>query len=136
MQTIPLTYIIDDDPIFLVIAEKMLKKNPAFVDVKTFSDGQEGIQQLHSDIKQQKQLPTLILLDINMPVLDGWGFLEAYQKLPIAKGPKIFICTSSIDLRDRNQAKSYTAVSDMLSKPLTKEMVDHLARHSMGNTIL
>jgi CheY-like chemotaxis protein len=67
----------------------------------------------------------LVLLDINMPEMDGWEFLEAIQKL---KNPKILVVmvTSSVDNRDRKKAKSYTQVIEYIEKPLTVDSCSHI----------
>jgi CheY-like chemotaxis protein len=66
-------------------------------------------------------LPDVILLDINMPIMDGWDFLEWFKEFKenLVKAIPIFMVSSSIDWRDIEKAKSYEEVIDYMSKPLT-----------------
>jgi CheY-like chemotaxis protein len=72
-------------------------------------------------IQKNTATPFLILLDINMPVMDGWEFLDAIQNL---ESPSVFVVmvTSSVDSRDRNKALKYAQVIDYIEKPLSVEV--------------
>ena len=73
--------------------------------------------------KDATQLPDLIFLDINMPHMDGWEFLNEFITLPESarQKTKIIMLTSSVDVNDIAKAKTYKPVTDFLSKPLTKD---------------
>ena len=79
MKKAELTFIIDDDNIFVFVLKKLLEKNENFVQFRDFKNGEDVIDILEKD---SAEFPDIILLDINMPVVDGWQFLEKLEELP------------------------------------------------------
>jgi CheY-like chemotaxis protein len=74
------------------------------------------------------KLPDYILLDINMPIMNGWDFLDEYKRLsidPLGK-TKIYIISSSVFSNDINKAKSYNLVKSFISKPLSVEKIKEM----------
>lgn len=122
---IDLTYIIDDDKIFVFVLKKLLEKNGNFKEVIDFSNGEDVIQTI---CVPDKPRPNLILLDINMPVLDGWQFLDELEKFSCKDKHNVFIMTSSIDTSDIEKAKSYTTVKDFISKPINNEKLEEIIK--------
>jgi CheY-like chemotaxis protein len=118
MKKIPLTYIIDDDNIFTFVLKKILERNDSFQEIIDFKNGQNVIDLLR---KKNQKIPNIILLDINMPVIDGWQFLEELEKLPIKEKLNIFIMSSSIDATDIQKSKSFSMVKDFISKPINND---------------
>ena len=124
---------VDDDPITLMLCRKVVERVEFAKEIITAQNGEEAIQyfdKLFKDIKDNNAIayPKLVLLDLNMPVMDGWEFLESY----ISKGYQdIFVLTrfivlsSSIDPYDINRSKTYPIIG-FLSKPVTKEMLENL----------
>ncbi|MFM9987784.1 two-component system response regulator [Flavobacterium sp.] len=123
MKKVNLTYIIDDDKIFIFVLKKLLGKNESFDQVLDFKNGEEVLKIL-SD--KNNILPSIILLDINMPVIDGWQFLEQIEKLPNKNKLNIFIMSSSIDANDIEKSKSFSTVKDFISKPINNEKLNKL----------
>lgn len=117
-KKIGLTYIIDDDKIFVFVLKKLLEKNGSFENVVEFNNGEEVIQNI---CKPDQQRPNLILLDINMPLIDGWQFLDLLETYSCKDKHNVFIMTSSIDINDIKRAKNYTTVKDFISKPINNE---------------
>jgi CheY-like chemotaxis protein len=117
MKPINLTYIIDDDKIFTFVLKKIIEKNNHFKQVVDFKNGEDVLEILSS----KSDSPDIILLDINMPVIDGWQFLERLEDLPNKKEYKIFIMSSSIDKNDIEKSKTYSTVKDFISKPINEE---------------
>ncbi|WP_298487626.1 response regulator [uncultured Maribacter sp.] len=118
--------IIDDDPIF-IFGTKILLKNNNFCDtILVSNNGEEGLECLKRFFKENNKFPELIFLDLNMPVLDGWGFLDAFKELFKEVDTKIYILSSSIDSRDIERAKEYFLVKDFIAKPLTDTIITDL----------
>ncbi|MEM7297526.1 MAG: response regulator [Bacteroidota bacterium] len=109
--------LVDDDPIFLTLAELAIKKERANVQIFKASNGEEAI-----DFLNNEEVDT-IFLDLNMPVMNGWEFLEAIANEK-KKSNKIYVLTSSIDPSDRKKAEENPMVESMLEKPLDKQKID------------
>jgi two-component SAPR family response regulator len=122
MKKINLTYIIDDDKIFIFVLKKILEKNKCFDQIQDFMNGEEVI----AILSNKKNKPDIILLDINMPIIDGWQFLEQVEKLPWKNEFKIFILSSSIDASDIEKSKTYSTVIDFISKPVNNEKLNKI----------
>ena len=123
MRKVNLTYIVDDDKIFVFVLKRILEKNKNFNQVLDFKNGKEVLNKLFdSDIV----LPDIILLDINMPVIDGWQFLEQIEKLPNKEELNVFIMSSSIDANDIEKSKSFSTVKDFISKPINNDKINKL----------
>lgn len=129
-------FIVDDDPITVTICSMALK-NSAFCSATISAEnGKEGIDYF-SKLLKEKQLkpelvaPDLILLDLNMPVLDGWGFLEEYIRKYADRLPetRLAILSSSINPQDYARANKYDIVFDFINKPLTLDIIEELKNH-------
>ncbi|AYL99196.1 MULTISPECIES: response regulator [Mucilaginibacter] len=121
--------LVDDDEINNFISIKLIKKALLNTEIMACLNGKYAIEQL-SDIqrKDPEKLPDYILLDINMPIMNGWEFLDEYKRLnldPLGKS-KIYIISSSVFSNDINKARSYPLVKDFISKPLNVEKIKEL----------
>lgn len=115
--------IIDDNYIFCFIFEKLIKKYEKHsIDVLSFSNGKEALDYLLLNMNTKDLLPNLIFVDINMPILNGWEFLDALTKVNTNVFNEIifFIVSSSDNKIDINKAKEYDFVKNYLHKPLDK----------------
>lgn len=115
-------WVIDDDPIYQIIINKLIKKSDFFSTANSFKNGKEAIDLLQNAIKEDSlSPPDIILLDINMPIMDGWEFLEALEILKpgIEKKIIIYIVSSSIATEDKNKSKKYSDVLGYISKPIS-----------------
>lgn len=115
-------WIIDDDSIFKIIVQKLIDKTQKFNNVLTFSNGEEASLALRKCLEQQEDFPDVILLDIEMPVMDGWEFMSEldYLKLPSnRKSLKIYISSSSIAIEDKLKAEKYPNILGYLTKPIS-----------------
>ncbi len=119
MKKINLTCIIDDDPIFVFGIRKVMELINFSDGIMVFKNGQDALDNLRPIILSKEKLPDIILLDLNMPVLDGWQFLEEFIKIPCDKKIIIYVVSSSINQEDVLRAKSYKSVSDYIVKPVT-----------------
>ncbi len=115
-------WLVDDDDIFRYTAERILKKGG----LKNIM-GYECAESALEDLKKNHS-PDIILLDINMPAMDGWEFLEAYaQGMPKFQWQcRIFVVSSSVYEPDQAKASSHPYVSDYLCKPLSVNHVEEI----------
>jgi len=113
-------FLVDDDPINNLINRRLLGKVDITQNIVEFLEGEKALDKLN-DIDPNQS--TLIFLDINMPVLNGWEFLDKYQERHSDRSDKIVILSSSIDYQDRFKAQGYQFVSGFLEKPLTLDKI-------------
>ena len=83
-------------------------------------------------IESEEGLPEVIFLDLNMPIMDGWEFLDEFGKLSEEKDIRIYILSSSVDSRDMERAKKYGMVNGFIAKPLTDAKIKELAQEIAG----
>ncbi|PKH68884.1 response regulator [Flavobacterium sp. ALD4] len=115
--------IVDDDPIFQFIAKRFIKSFESVNQMLIFSDGKDAMDFLYFNINDKDKLPDIIFLDINMPVMNGWQFLNKYIELKskIEKKIIIYIVSSSNNPDDFIQAQSIHEVTDYIVKPIDRE---------------
>jgi CheY-like chemotaxis protein len=120
-------YFIDDDPTFVYLTRRMLSSRTGF-EAKEFTDGELAIDHLRSISDRADLLPDIIFLDLSMPVMDGWEFLEEYSQLrgKLAKNITLFIVSSSISPEEVERSKNYAVVTDFLIKPLRAGKIEEL----------
>jgi len=118
---------VDDDPITLMLFKKVVQKASFAKEIINAVNGQEAINLINSITNQEKK-PQLIFLDLNMPVMGGWEFLDLFNASNYfsLNNTKVIILTSTIDPEDIEKSKSYPNVIEFLSKPITVEMLDYL----------
>jgi CheY-like chemotaxis protein len=128
MKKIGLAYLVDDDNISNYLTGKILE-NVEFCDrLEIFSDAQNALEALKTAIDTGNNIPEAILFDLNMPEMDGWGFIESFTKLPLKVKIPTFIFTSSIDPADREKSERYEVIKDFITKPLTIIKLDKILR--------
>lgn len=119
MKKIDIACIIDDDPIFVFGTKKIMEMTNFCKSIIVYENGKEAYESLKAIIIANEQQPDVILLDLNMPVWDGWQFLDEFIKIPNEKTITIYIITSSVDPADVEKAKKYDAISSYIVKPIT-----------------
>ncbi|MBF4519252.1 response regulator [Flavobacterium sp. ANB] len=119
MEFKPVFLLIDDNLIDQVVIKQLIRKT-LDADVVITNNGEEGIQWLydHQDLKS-----LIILLDIQMPIMNGFGFLSEYDKLSeeFKKEIHIYVLSSTLDADEIKQIEDNNYVTDFLSKPLPIE---------------
>jgi CheY-like chemotaxis protein len=123
-----LFWIIDDDDLFIMITRNNIRKAISIVETEVFHDGQKSMDCLQDRIANGGVLPDIILLDLNMPIADGWVFLSNYIQIDsnIRSNIRLYVCTSSIDPKDVHRAQSFRDVKDFKEKPLSTETINEI----------
>lgn len=115
--------IVDDDPIFVFGAKRVMELSNFCKSFMVFNNGKDALDSLSPLVVSGENVPDVILLDLNMPIMDGWQFLDEFIKIKTNKKILIYIVSSSIDPADTEKAKKYESVSNFIVKPIT---VDNL----------
>ena len=114
--------IIDDDLIYQFLIKEEIEYTNMVSKIMFFNNGERALQFIENNLNKNEMdiLPDIIFLDINMPVMDGWEFLEAYKKIKpkVEKKIVIYMVSSSTDIRDLDRAKSISEISDYIIKPV------------------
>ena len=128
MRPINLVALIDDDEIIQFIGTKVIESTNLVDRIKTFSNGEEAINFLKSNSKNPDLLPEIILLDLNMPIMNGFEFLEKFIMLEPKLGKKItiYVVSSSVSPIDIEKLNKISEVSDYIIKPITKEKFEKI----------
>jgi CheY-like chemotaxis protein len=112
--------IIDDDLIYQYTITKTIKIYDLANEIMVFSDGEEALDYFIRNLDSTENLPDIILLDINMPIMDGFQFMEEYIKIKPRVGKKILIymVSSSVDSKDIERSQRISEISDYIIKPI------------------
>lgn len=122
---------VDDDPITLMLNEMVLNKASFCNELVTAKNGEEAILYFENLLitTNNDNYPKLIFLDLNMPVMNGWEFLDTFIEKKfhhIFKKIKIIILSSTVDPNDIEKSKKHPIVIKFLPKPINKEMLESL----------
>jgi CheY-like chemotaxis protein len=125
MKKIGAICIIDDDEIYQMFTKKVIQNLDLCDEILSFVNGEEAILGLKQMIEKGDQVPGIIFLDINMPVMDGWEFMEEFIQLQSLSEKKItiYIVSSSIAPGDQDKAKTYVEISGFMVKPMKSETI-------------
>lgn len=116
--------IVDDDSIFHFITQKTIEKIAPEHEILHFDNGREAFDYIKSNLPYADILPELILLDINMPLMNGWQFLDNFKNLKTAAyRPTIYIVSSSSAQTDISKAQTYAELNGYLTKPLSRHQL-------------
>lgn len=118
---------VDDDLITLMLCKKVISKVDSTIKIETAKNGKEALDYIAT--LTSKEIPQFILLDLNMPVMDGWEFLKNYTEEFYSKFPiKIIILSSTIDIMEIEKSKTFQSVINFISKPLTTNVIEELVK--------
>lgn len=114
------TYVIDDDRIGLYLTEQLLRAEGFAQSIRKFQTAEEALELLIDSAPEA--LPEVVFLDLNMPLINGWQFLEALEpyEAKIRDNCHIYILTSSLALTDLEKSRHYELVSGLIHKPLDR----------------
>lgn len=113
--------LIDDDEIHSNLCYELILKSGITDSVSIFNDAEEALQFIKKNAGRPEELPDLIFLDINMPFMDGWEFLDAYEgmKASVEKQIVLILLTSSVYKNDIEKAKQYKSVVEYIKTPIS-----------------
>ncbi len=130
MQKFKSIMLIDDDFVTNLLNEKILSKQQAADEIIKYTNAALALHQIKTNAENLlfNNLPEMIFLDINMPEMDGWSFLDELIKITGIdfKKLKVILLSSSIDINDIQKSISYTVVTNFISKPLTADKLKSL----------
>lgn len=121
--------LIDDDEATIFYYKIIIDYAGCKAQVDVATNGKKAIEYIHSRIEKNEPLPDLTFLDINMPVMNGWGFMDAYSELPEVQKSKMVIVmlTSSLNPDDEENADRYSDIAEFRIKPLTADVMEELS---------
>lgn len=125
---------IDDDPITLMLCKKVIERTTFSNEIITAQNGEEALlyfDKINTEYELSNKtiaLPQLIFLDLNMPVMGGWEFLDSFNSSNYSNfnSIKVVVLSSTIDPEDQQKAATYPMVLDFLPKPITLSMLEYL----------
>lgn len=117
--------IIDDDEIYRKISKKMIEKSGVFNNAIFFKNAEEALSSFRNP---EMELPEIILLDINMPILDGWQFLKAMEAIfpGLYSASHIYIVSSSISESDKDRLNDFPGLKGFITKPISVQKLRSL----------
>jgi len=126
--------LVDDNPLFNFISVKTLESTGFSNNIKEFISCSKALKFLKSSADNPELLPDIIFLDVKMQVMDGFGFLDEFMKLPdaVKSRVKISMLTSSLLTSDKERAMQYSNVIEFLNKPLTSEKLLNIRHKIFG----
>jgi len=134
--------LVDDDEMVNCLNTIRINKAGIADKIETVLNGQKALEFLTSTGQFVTNVnspirPLLILLDINMPVMDGWEFIEEYQKADVSEKDKIIIVmhTTSTNPADQLRAESISEISSFTKKPLTQALIDTITRNHFSELL-
>lgn len=115
--------LVDDDRIYQFAARKTIEATGYADSILIYSNGEEAINYLRQSLKNNITLPDVIFLDVNMPIMNGWEFLDEYTRLKedVSKPVLIYVVSSSVDEFDVNKSRQYDSVKGYIVKPVLRE---------------
>lgn len=134
MSNAPKVCLIDDDEIYQFTMTRAILQGNLSTDILCFYDGINALKYLQENRLISKEIPDIILLDINMPQMDGWEFIVEFKKIKplINKKISLYFVSSSVDLRDINKSKEINEISDYFAKPMQLDQLNSVFKKTFN----
>lgn len=114
-------FVIDDDEVANFVTEKLLKYFDPGYSISTYSNPVEAFHLLQQLNEQKTAIPDLILLDINMPHMDGFQFLQKMKEYGLSEKVEVIMYSSSSSFEDKKRSKTFSNVIGYLEKPFSAQ---------------
>lgn len=124
--------VVDDDPVFQFLCRTYFAYCSSDIKLLSFSNGADALAYFRSNAKAVKNIPKLILVDINMPEIDGWKMIDEMDKLHLFENSHIYMVSSSTAESDREISLSKKLVKDYLRKPLDIDSFRRIFQEAFG----
>ncbi|MEN8790527.1 MAG: response regulator [Flavobacteriaceae bacterium] len=112
--------IIDDDHIFIYGVKRLIRETAFCDELLVYHNGEDALEELKERLNNKLELPGIIFLDLNMPMMTGWEFLDEYLQIK-TKDPsqtQVYIISSSVDPKDLLKIKEYEVIRNYILKPV------------------
>ncbi len=119
-------YVVNDDDLTLILFKKVLKSSCDLEYFKFFNNPEDALNHIHYEFDVFQKIPDLILLDLYMPHMSGWEFMEKLNRKFSNPYIDVKIYTSSIKKEDIEKMNLYPNISNYISKPITVEILDEI----------
>ncbi|MBU2949811.1 response regulator [Tamlana agarivorans] len=128
MKSVTSTLLIDDDKFTSFYNEKIVKKHNKFGEIISLNSAKSALEYLEEAIAGKALKPDVIFLDINMPAMNGWEFIEAYKELDtkFTDDIKIIMLTTSSNPKDKERSQTLNEITDYINKPLSLAILDNI----------
>lgn len=126
--------LIDDDSIFIYGTKRIMKEINFCEELIVFNNGQDALEGLLKISERKERFPEVIFLDLNMPIMNGWEFMDEFIKIPNNnfEKPIIYIISSSVDPRDLEKVKNYQSVGNYILKPITSNDLENVLKNLLN----
>ena len=133
MGSVAKIMLIDDDDISNFITERKLRNSGVADKIVVYNSGSIALKQLGDDLTAGEPWPEIILLDIRMPVMDGFGFLDEFILFPLEHTGKVKIAmlTSSLEKEEVKRSYLYKNVVDFINKPISEDKIRALLEKNL-----
>lgn len=125
MAKVLTVFIVDDDPIYCAMSRMVLQAMEIDCTIEVYNNGLDAKEAIEKIVANGDKMPDYIFLDLNMPLMDGWEFLEFFSEFDQNRSA-IFIVSSTINIIEINKAKEISIVKDFISKPIVPEKLQSI----------
>jgi len=127
MEKLKFFVMVEDDPVTNIFHEIILKEADVCEEYRFYESPVEALEFFRKEVKSGNVIvPSILFLDINMPEISGWEFLDELLNLKIDDVPVVIMLTTSLSSSDKEKAKEYDVIEDFCNKPLTVEFLKDL----------